>query len=222
MPTQRNRRRHRRRRRKNIIALTNKLPGFPKTRLVKMRYCDVITLNPLTSGGMSKYQFRANSIFDPDYTGTGHSPLGKDQMAEFYNHYTVISSKITVQGVPNVITNSTPIIYGCYLSDDATIPTTIRNLCEQGLSGWNVASPLRTKNLRITKTFSAKKFFNLQDIKDNQNRVGSSMGSNPHDTAFYNVWYSALDTANEPPPLEALITIEYLVVMNEPRSLAES
>jgi hypothetical protein len=40
-------------------------------------------------GNMASYQFRVNSIFDPNYTGTGHQPLGHDQWATFYNRYRV-------------------------------------------------------------------------------------------------------------------------------------
>jgi len=35
------------------------------------------------------YQFRLNSLFDPNYTGGGHQPKGFDQLAAFYQRYRV-------------------------------------------------------------------------------------------------------------------------------------
>jgi hypothetical protein len=47
-------------------------------------------------GAVSTYQFRVNSIFDPDYTGVGHQPLGHDQWATFYNRSRVRGCSYTV------------------------------------------------------------------------------------------------------------------------------
>lgn len=41
-------------------------------------------------------QFRGASIYDPDFTGAGHQPLGHDQWAALYQRYRVISSKCEV------------------------------------------------------------------------------------------------------------------------------
>lgn len=38
--------------------------------------------------------FKLNSIFDPDHTGTGHQPLGRDQWALLYSHYRVDKVKV--------------------------------------------------------------------------------------------------------------------------------
>lgn len=52
------------------------------------RYSDVITIS-LSAGTVQSYSFRANSLFDPDRTGTGHQPLGFDQLTAIYNRYVV-------------------------------------------------------------------------------------------------------------------------------------
>jgi len=54
--------------------------------------------NLATSSGVGVQQvFRANSIFDFDYTGTGHQPMYRDQIVAMYQNYKVLGAKIKYQ-----------------------------------------------------------------------------------------------------------------------------
>lgn len=56
------------------------------------------TLLPTTTlGSLYTYQFRGNSVFDPDYTSAGSQPNGFDLWAGFYNSFVVLSSRIEVE-----------------------------------------------------------------------------------------------------------------------------
>lgn len=56
---------------------------------VKLTYADNFLHN--VSRGFNGYRlFRMNSIYDPDYTGVGHQPLGRDLWASMYDYYAVI------------------------------------------------------------------------------------------------------------------------------------
>lgn len=61
--------------------------------------------------------FMANSLFDPDFSGTGHQPLGFDEWMRLYNRYRVHSSSMncqtinkstTVTSLPTTVIFSTP------------------------------------------------------------------------------------------------------------------
>lgn len=71
----------------------NAVVGLPTGMRVQMKYS---TRVDLTSAVLSTVEnvFRAFSIFDPDYTGVGHQPLGHDQWANLYKRYRVLGSKI--------------------------------------------------------------------------------------------------------------------------------
>lgn len=70
--------------------------GFPKSVFTKLRYVWNGTLNP-GAGGINAIQvFRANSVYDPDYTGAGNQPRGFDEWMAVYDHFYVKRSKIKV------------------------------------------------------------------------------------------------------------------------------
>lgn len=76
-----------------------------------------------TSGGLYVYQYRANSCFDPDYSGTGLQPNGFDQWAQFYNSFVVLSSEVIVEYVAS----------GAYVGELVVVPS------------FNASSPANTK-----------------------------------------------------------------------------
>jgi hypothetical protein len=71
------------------------MPLFPARTTKVLRYSGNAGLSA-ASGVVTTYVLRANDCFDPDFTGTGHQPMGFDQMMVFYNHFCVVSCKIVV------------------------------------------------------------------------------------------------------------------------------
>lgn len=74
--------------------ITNPPPAVPnqwnEAYTVKLPYVDSINLTT-TYGANQNYIFRMNSLFDPDYTGTGHQPKGRDLWASMYDYYAVLA-----------------------------------------------------------------------------------------------------------------------------------
>ena len=59
---------------------------------VKLTYCDNFRHDvSYGSPGTVNQIFRTNSIYDPDYTATGHQPLIRDAWASLYDYYTVLA-----------------------------------------------------------------------------------------------------------------------------------
>lgn len=76
--------------------LVNKRPSLISDRyFTKLKYVDHFNTT-YTSGVGFVYSYRGNSLFDPDFTGTGHQPYGFDQLSALYHSYRVYGSKIRV------------------------------------------------------------------------------------------------------------------------------
>lgn len=72
--------------------------GFPDRIRVKMAY--YASFNASQSSGVAVLQqYRGNSVFDPDYTLTGHQPTSFDQWKAFYGRYRVHGSAIRIISV---------------------------------------------------------------------------------------------------------------------------
>lgn len=211
-----------RRRVRRSAPMGRLMPGFPSTQSCIMRYVVAVNIDPGIAA-VGNHVFRANSIFDPDLTATGHQPLGHDEWAMFYNHYTVQSSKIKVEYVHNDVVAIGGAFIGLYLSDDATIPSSGLKIAEQGLGKYQTVTEDRapTRSPKLSNYFSAKKFFNISDIKDNH-QLGAAFGANPTEEAFYNVWIAPLDGLSDVGQYTCLVTIDYTVIMHEPKSLTTS
>jgi len=66
---------------------------FPDRFITKLNYSELTALNYLGFGVPAVHLFRCNSIFDPNYSGVGHQPLGHDEYAQLYNRYRVYGMK---------------------------------------------------------------------------------------------------------------------------------
>lgn len=65
------------------------LPQGADSIRVKLKYFEVISLSSLVVGASQSQVYRLNSVFDPNFTGTGHQPNGFDQWAAIYGKYRV-------------------------------------------------------------------------------------------------------------------------------------
>lgn len=86
----RNTRRRRRSRRSNPQTSLVRQPNLPVPvqLTINQRYSDVLVITN-TTGVYNYYVYRMNSTFDPDFSGAGHQPLGRDQLAALYTDYRV-------------------------------------------------------------------------------------------------------------------------------------
>lgn len=98
---------------KAVVETLSQPIGFPDIQRTQLRYCDVISL----SGTTQQYSFRANSLFDPDFTSTGHQPFYYDQFIAVYQRYRVLSASLLLR-----VVNTSP---SATTSEVVVIPTSL-------------------------------------------------------------------------------------------------
>jgi hypothetical protein len=162
--------------------------GFPAERTVRLNYSDYDKFTA-TTGVLAKYQYRLNSAYDPDFTGTGHQPLGFDQWAAYYNHYVVEEVEYEVQIAP---TGTVYSYSATYLSDDTTVPLNYSELQENGgIVG--LGCPYSSTNTHIYKgKVDIAKFFNRENIASDSD-LRALVTANPTETVFLSLFASNAD-----------------------------
>lgn len=198
-----------------------------------LTYYDTITLDPasnaITSLNGAMWQFRANSCYDPDYTGTGHQPMYFDNFATFYNRYRVLYSKITC-----TVVDSRP---GGVIADDTTnaevhiaaetyrlmiardegieFPNDMRNAIETKGSNikWRFVSPSMTGRLPSLSHSCVPHKLMSMSYRDNDNT--SLINNNPIRTAMYTVAIASADGNANPPYVTVAVKIDYKVEFYE-------
>lgn len=194
--------------------------GMPKTKRTTLRYCNQVQLVS-TGGTLAEHFMSANSLFDPDTTGVGHQPMGFDQWSVLYNHYIVSGAKISVKKVATTLNNANPTVFGVYTTDDTTtLYTSWQEFSEAKRGSVNVMTGGVTNASSSIGKFSAKRFFNITDVKDNRDTIGASITASPSDGAYFSVWFQSLNLSNV--TQDFLITVDYICDFSEPRDVAQS
>lgn len=101
--------------------MVSRTVGFPESMSVPLRYDQSIALASITNN----YLFRGNSVFDPDFTGSGNQPNYFDNYAAIYQQYRVRSSSITVRFYNASATIASRVLL--MPSDTSTPPANVMN-----------------------------------------------------------------------------------------------
>lgn len=199
--------------------LQGRQSGLPLSRTVTLRYVTRIGIAAVVGNAINFYRFRANSIWQPDYTNNPaynpHQPFGRDLYSNLYRKYIVKSSKIRVEISPGGGMGG---MVGVHLESDAiTAPyVNATSYIEAKKGTWITLNPRAgaAPFPNIGCAFSAKKFFNITDIKDNFAEYGALQAANPNEEAFFNIYQQNFDSTAS--TTNYLVTIDYTVIYGDP------
>lgn len=206
---------------RSVTASQGQQTAVANKQLVTLRYSEIIPLTGAAAGVGIAHSFRANSIFDPNYSGVGHQPMGHDEWATFYNHYHVRSSRIKCQLVNQEQSGGEPVVFWVELAaaGAATVDPTIA--IERGRAAWKcVGQQTDTIAAPINNEYDAVKFFGKSMA--NQTSQIAKFGSNPTEDVYFHVGYGPLSSAATPRLWQLLVVLEYDCVFTEPIDLLQS
>lgn len=213
----------RRRFRKNRKQLVNRTTvpvglGFPKKMVMTHKYCETFTLGS-TAGALGNYKFSCNGMYDPNITGTGHQPMYFDQMAQIYDHYTVIGSRIIVKIAPETAGQPAYQV-AMFINDDTTYnPTDPDYAAEQSTtSRFVLVPPSSTDAFTMSKKWSAKKYFGSAVLANNSLQGTSS--ANPTEQSYFEIYLRSVGSSTSSVIFQ--VEIQYIAVWAEIKDLAPS
>lgn len=185
---------------------------FPQQMRAVMRYAESVNLDA-QAGLAASYLFRANSIFDPNFTGIGHQPYGHDTYQSIYNHYVVDRAVITVTA------NSAPVncTLGVSLTDDSAVSLDYDQIKETKNTRF-VAMNGASAPVSVVLNYNKNSMFK----HDTDSSVGAAFGANPSEQAFFQIWQTGNLPTNNPSALAVQVTITYYVSMWEMKDLGIS
>lgn len=188
----------------------------------KLRYCENNErLNPGVGGTVDYNTWSANGLYDPNITGTGHQPMGFDQIMQFYENYCVIGAKIQIQFI------SADDSYGQVCGLQSTLYTTlssnVEQLIENGNCKWAISSRNQSstkKGLVLSMSISPKKLLNMSDYRDNNSLWGTA-SANPTDQCYFQAFCAPIQAADSQ-GVRYIVTIDYITIFSSPVQLAQS
>jgi hypothetical protein len=192
----------------------NFMPLFPAKVTKVLRYQEYVDLTS-TSGTLNTYIFSANGLWDPNQTGTGHSPMGFDQMMIFFEHYSVKYAKIHV--------NFNNAAAGCMSAGIRMDPNNsglsdIQRMLEFGGITWDVYEAKNT--IGCTKTLALGcNIMKIQGVSPTALTADTSLrgdvSNNPTEQTFFHL--VAWDPSSLSGTFKCNVIIEYTAVFTEPR-----
>jgi len=197
------------------------LPIFPNIAVRKLRYSTANIIS-VTSGGLVTHVFSLNGLYDPDYTGTGHQPMGFDQMMPFYNHYHV--TKVKAHVIFSMLESDRAGQVGLKVTPDTVPPANSEDLVEEGRNTWDciagaASTTNGTKALKCSVNVPAINGLSRANFLADPDYQGTII-SNPAEQTYLHIcaWSTPLLSFS----VRFDIVLDYEAVFTEPRNLTPS
>lgn len=217
---------------KRYASIGSTLGAFPPRKTVALRYVQTLTLNA-TSGASATNVFRANSVFDPDFTGTGHQPMFHDIYSQIYGQYKVNYSTIRVVALNthavNVVYSNdvagTTVSQGQFyalneravrmwiLKDDQIndFPNNLDTLVEEGNKNFRWKYCPQTTTGRMPSVKMSCRPSKLLQLGYNDNALNAPTNDNPSTQCFFIVGAANLGDGSNPDSMSFQVIITYNV-----------
>lgn len=173
------------------ILGTFKTIGFPDEYRCTLKYSMSRSMGGST-GAIIAQEFRANSLFDPDFTNAGHQPDFFDQLSLVYGRYYVKAAQIRCQFVN---TSATMPIRFIVTASDQSISAlgNMDNLDEAVYSKQVILPSINSPQQTVTSPMLATSKMMGQKETEPDDNMYAAVGANPTDVWWYEINAQSID-----------------------------
>lgn len=193
------------------VLASVKAGAFPPSAMVRLTYSSRETVQS-TVGALGVFRWRGNSLYDPNRTGAGGQPLGRDQWGAFYKTATVLASSIrlmmlTTTNDASMVVNLSPML------SDAYLPTDIEECMEQRNGTSVIVSYLNGQKI-LKQYMKSSRIFAQPHILGDGTKAHEMAVTNPDKEWFWALYVQdALKAASI--QVQVYVTIKYYVQLSE-------
>lgn len=191
-------------------------------KIVTMRY--YFFAAPTAVLAVQNIQFRANSLFDPDFTGVGAQPRGFDQWVTLYDAFCVLSSTLTIQ-VRNPLDRKSSCVGIRVSEQSAETDTTIQDMVENKGGNTRFLHSMEQGAMTMKFSYNTKKFWgfrgSLNSLSDDAQDFQCTSAGNPAKQAYYTI-STVRGGSSDNNPLNINGWIDYRVMCLEPKKFGGS
>lgn len=185
--------------------------SFPREMKVKLVY--FTSLQDSTTTGLAKdYIFNLNSLFDPDYTSSGHQPQSFDQWATYFNRYRVTKAHVQLEAQADIacsvtfLANNSHNAFTAFSQAEET-PTAVTHL-------YSVGGP----TIKLDKTFDCAMVNGVNhNVYNTSDRYQALFSSDPSEVIALHVVMSPLSGTGT--TVSRTVKITYYATLFDPVQL---
>lgn len=194
-------------------------PGFTDTLYCKLKYATEVHFADGLSAS-TYYSFRGNSLYDPDYTGTGHQPMYFDQYSAIYNRYRVMGAKIEINAIN--ASGSSATYFVLQSGTDTIISANITELLEQSRAKISKVLPISQRvPIKIKSYVSTRKACGLNKKQIFDEDFSALTTSSPNQIWYFNMLATSINNTS-PLDFYFMATITYYVQFFDRKTQAQS
>jgi len=205
-----------------VVINERSLNVFPLRYRASLRYHDEIDLGVVGNTPVANI-FAANGLFDPDITGSGHQPMGFDQLMTFFQHYTVLNARIKAQ-IINDADSSQVVMGAACVMRGSTALTSWNRLIEEGNVQHCTVGGATQGGSPLPPWFNLSvNIADFQSIPDalNDSTLRGTAAANPATVVGFAL-YGYSPTGSTTGHIGLSVTIEFDAVFTEPLQLIQS
>lgn len=206
--------------------------GIPSEFQTKLKYSEVISLTAGIGTSYKQMEYRANSLFDCNYSGGGlnQQPSFYDQLCSntsLYKRYVVTGCKIKIRAC------SQSDAFAAGNCDIAVTPSEVP-YASTAWSGIDDQLAMKTsKSTAVTRYDNAgvkylthyattKDVLDIKDMRDNLDTVGAYYNANPTNVWYWIIGMQGMDRSSTSASVNLLVNLTFYVTLYTENLVAES